>query len=174
MPHQPRDPKNPYSNTPVTASRSQEQIDRLLEKFGATGTNWTRLFDKGRVELTFGVHGKDGRNILVKIVAPILTNKHRNWDPETGKSEKVDAPNWAQSMRLLYYYVKAKLEAVNVGLREFEEEFLADTLVQDSTGRTVRVAEIALPAIAEGGGRLRLPAAPERDYTTDANYKEVR
>jgi len=165
MPGQRRDPLNPYSNTPVSASRSQEQIDHLLQRFGATGTNWTKLFDKGRVELTFGVRGKDGNNILVKVVAPILTNKHRNWDPETGKSEKVDAPNWAQSMRLLYYYVKAKLEAVKVGLREFEEEFMADTLVQDATGRTVRVAEIVLPAIAEGDGRLKLTAPAERDYT---------
>jgi hypothetical protein len=174
VPHQPRDPKNPYSNTPVPASKSQEQIDRLLEKFGASGTNWTRLFDKGRVELTFGVRRKDGRNTFVKIVAPILTNPHRNWDPETGKSEKVEAPNWAQSMRLLYYYVKAKLEAVSVGLREFEEEFLADTLIQDASGATVRVAEAVLPAIETGGGRLALRAPGDREAAADIEARVIR
>ncbi|MGA7860669.1 MAG: hypothetical protein WCB19_02285 [Thermoplasmata archaeon] len=165
-----RDPSNPYSNTPVSASKSQEQIDYLLQRFGATGTNWTKLFDKGRIELTFAVRGKGGRNVAVKVVAPILVNKHRNWDPETGKSEVKETGNWAQSMRLLYYYVKAKLEAVRVGLREFEEEFLADTLVQDASGATVRVADLMLPAIEAGGGRLRLEAPKNRDGVVDADY----
>lgn len=172
-PNQPRDPAHPYSNTPVSASRSQEQIDSLLQRFGATGTNWTKLFDRGRVELTFGVRGKGGRNVAIKVVAPILTSKHRSWDPEGGKSEVKEAPNWAQSMRLLYYYVKAKLEAVRVGLREFEEEFLADTLVQDAEGRTMRVAEAVLPAIDEGG-HLALEAPRKREGVADASFRSIR
>jgi hypothetical protein len=152
-----------YMNTDVPAGKSQDQIDNLLQRFGATGTNWTKMFEKGRVELTFGVQTREGKNVAIKLIAPILVNKHRNWNPETGKSELSESQNWAQSLRVLYYYVKAKLEAVTVGLRDFEEEFLADTLVQDATGRTVRVAEVMLPAIAEGGGRLRLAAPKERD-----------
>jgi len=173
MPHQVKDPLHPYKNTPVTASASQEQIDRLLEKFGAIGVNWTKRFELGRIELMFAVKGKEGRSVGVRINAPVLSNKHRNWDPESGKSSVRESPNWAQSMRLLYYYVKAKLEAVNVGLREFEEEFLADTLVQDSTGRTIRVAEAVLPSLEASGGRLQLPAPRQRDGAVDAESRVV-
>ena len=173
MVHQRRDPAHPYSNTPVAAAQSQEQIDRLLEKFGAVGTSWATRFDVGRIELTFAVQGKDGRNIGVRVIAPILVSKHRKWDEEKGKSQVVLAGNRAQSMRLLYYYVKSKLEAVQVGLREFEEEFMADTLIKDAAGQTVRVAELILPAIEAGGGRLQLDAPKRREGAIDTDARST-
>ena len=63
----------------------------------------------------------------------------REWDPKEGKYKRVDKANWAQSMRLLYYWIKAKLEAVSFGLNSVEKEFLSDiiTTMPDGTRLTV-------------------------------------
>ena len=47
--------------------------------------------------------------------------------------------NWAQSMRLLYYWIKAKLEAVSFGLNSVEKEFLSDivTTLPNGTQQTI-------------------------------------
>ena len=180
MPHQAATPDSPYKHTPVPASRSREQIEFLLQKHGAIGANWTTLFEKGRTELTFGVRGADSRQTLVRVIVPAFVNEHRSWDPESGKSRVVKAENWAQSMRLLYYYLKSKLEAVRVGLREFEEEFLADTLVKNERGETVRVVDLMKPML-EGGQirRVELPSGEETETRgkprapVDAEYRAV-
>ncbi len=145
----------PYRDTDVSPDKSRAQIDQLLRDFGATGTRWSTLWDKNRVELEFGVE-HDGKRTVVRIIAPTFMARHRTWNAKLGRNEEVEAPNWPQSFRLLYHWVKAKLEAVTWGLRAFEEEFLADTVVQTPRGDAVRVAEILMPAIESG--RLDVPA----------------
>ena len=50
--------------------------------------------------------------IAVRVRPPMFAATRREWDPKEGKYKRVDKANWAQSMRLLYYWIKAKLEAV--------------------------------------------------------------
>ena len=47
--------------------------------------------------------------------------------------------NWAQSMRLLFHWIKAKLEAVSFGLNSVEKEFLSDivTTLPNGTRMTI-------------------------------------
>jgi hypothetical protein len=47
--------------------------------------------------------------------------------------------NWAQSMRLLFHWIKAKLEAVSFGLNSVEKEFLSDiiTTLPDGSRMTI-------------------------------------
>jgi hypothetical protein len=148
--------KAPYADTEVAVEKSRSQIDQLLRSFGASGVQWSELWDKDRVELLFGVTHDDGKSTAVKVILPTFTASHRTWDPKAGGNRMVKSPNWRQSYRLTYYFLKAKLESVTYGLRLFEEEFLADTVVLTPGGRQVRVAEILVPAITDG--RLDVPA----------------
>ena len=63
----------------------------------------------------------------------------RTWDSVLGKYRKEDMANWAQSMRLLFHWIKAKLEAVSFGLNSVEKEFLSDivTTLPNGTRMTI-------------------------------------
>ncbi len=77
--------------------------------------------------------------IAVRVKPPMFAATRRTWDEKAGKHVKKELANWAQSMRLLYYWIKAKMEAVSFGLNSVEKEFLSDivTSLPDGTTRTI-------------------------------------
>lgn len=130
-------------NTDVTADRSKAQIESTLIAYGADQFmyGWT---DEGTAAgpdsaavVQFRAHGR-----LIRFVMPMP----RRDDPEftttsTGKARSDSAAfkAWEQAgrsrWRALLLAIKAKLEAVEVGLATFEQEFMAHTVLPD--GRTV-------------------------------------
>ena len=145
--------KAPYATTEVEMDKSRAQIDKLLRDAGSSGVQWTTLWEKERVELAFEMVHAKGKTV-VRIIAPTFKTPHKSYDAKLGRSVTVEAPNWKQSFRLLYYYLKSKLEAVQWGLRAFEEEFLADTVVTGPHGEQMRVAEV----VAVTAGKLDVRA----------------
>ena len=107
----------------------------MLKEFGAIDTAWA---DKnGQVILAFTMEAeiKGQKGICsVQIMPPLFAKERRSWDPNQGKYAKSYEPNMSQSMRLLYHYLKAKLNAVAYGIRPFEEEFLAEINIQTAEG----------------------------------------
>ena len=65
-------------------------------------------------------------------------------------------------MRLMYHYLKGKLEAVAWGLKDVEEEFLNDVLVHDQQGREATVGELIGRKALSQGQLKQLPKAEER------------
>lgn len=161
----------PYSGTEIPPEKSKVQIEKLLRDYGCDGVQWSELWKQNRAQITFVLQNPQGRSIMVRLEPPPFSSKRRTWVPETGHYEQVDAPNWAQSYRLLYAYLKAKLEAIAYGLRDIEEEFLADTVVRDQHGQERRVAEVYQEQLASGelrpalgpGGPIPAEASKKRD-----------
>ena len=69
------------------------------------------------------------KQIGVTVTPPVFAAKRRTWNPKMGRYEAVYSPNWAQSFRLLYWWLKAKIEAVAYGLTTVEQEFLSQVVV---------------------------------------------
>ena len=89
------------------------------------------------------------KQIGIKIEPPIFIAQRRTWNPRMGKYERVYAPNWAQSFRLLFWWLKAKLEAVAYGLTSVEQEFLSQVVLKLPNGQQVTVgAALAEPILA--------------------------
>lgn len=150
--------KPPFGNTAIDPEKSRMEIDRLLQDFGAEAVQWTTDWKNSRVNLKFileteinGVKKKVG----VDINPAIFASEHRSYNPKLGKSEKVVAPNWAQSMRLLYWWLKSKLEAVAYGMVSAEQEFLSQVMTQLPTGERGTVGQLYIKDLAEG--KLLLP-----------------
>jgi hypothetical protein len=132
----------PYSDTEVPADKSKFQIEQLLKKYGVSGSQWTTDWENNRVMLRFVLTNREGRRVGIQLEPPMFMSKHRTWDKTRGRHVIEESPNWAQSMRLFYYYIKSKLEAVSWGLREVEQEFLNDIIVRDSAGRETTVGRL--------------------------------
>jgi tRNA nucleotidyltransferase (CCA-adding enzyme) len=136
--------KPPYADTEVDAEKTQQQITQLLRKYGVSQVNWQINYDMEQVQLDFVIEYMKQEDqmlhrIAVRVKPPMFAATRRTWDPKLGRYKKEDLANWAQSMRLLLYWIKAKLEAVSFGLNSVEKEFLSDivTTLQDGSKMTV-------------------------------------
>jgi hypothetical protein len=133
----------PYSNTKADADRSRAQIDKLLNAYGINQFQWTQ--DRDIITLAFKVETEINgvrKMFAFKVSPPTFAKQHLNWNPSRGAHDKVYSPNWAQSYRLLYYWLKAKLEAVAYGLTSIEQEFLSQVLVSLPTGEAKTIGEL--------------------------------
>ena len=140
----------PYSDTTITAENTRAEIDRLLRSYGVQDFQWTELWSKGVVRLEFAIEKEPGHYVRVRVSPPPFTAKRRTWNEQLGRHVIVEAPNWAQSMRCLLHWLKAKLESVAFGLKSVEDEFLSDIVVRAPDGSERTVAELVRPALSSG------------------------
>jgi hypothetical protein len=101
----------PYAEkTKVPVSRSRDELERVLTRYGADafGYGW----DQGRAVVSFRAHD---RHIRFAMAIPLNAQEER------------------QRWRALVLVVKAKLEAVESGITTFEEEFLAHVVIADGS-----------------------------------------
>ena len=159
--------KPPYSDTKIDAFDTQAEISKLLKAYGAEAIQWTSEFTNNNVSLRFGIEVEIRgvkRKLGIEVRPPPMIAKRRTYNQLTGHYETILAPNWAQSMRLLYYYMKSKLEAISYGLIEAEREFFAQVITTLPGGSQVTIFD-ALKDQA-----LELPA-PEQ--TTEGKVIDI-
>lgn len=132
--------------TEVPSSRSREEIERTLEKYGAT--QFAYAWKEGAAVIGFVLNGKQVR---LSIPLPDKNAREITHTPERGLDRSPSAAAEAyekatrQRWRALALVVKAKLEAVESGISVFEREFFSDIVLPD--GRTV--GEYVLPQVEE-------------------------
>lgn len=131
------------ANTSVASDLSRLEIERTLIRYGAS--QFAYASDVARAMIAFTLSGKQ-----IRFVLP-LPDRNEFRLTETGRlrvqSSQQDAWEQAcrQRWRALHLVIKAKLEAVEVGISIFEDEFLANIVLPG--GRTV--SQMMLPQINE-------------------------
>lgn len=125
------------ADTTVPAERSRAEIDKMLQRAGAT-QRMMGSDDAGG--FAFVVFGLVGRQVRLRVPLPKLNSCEFDRDGR-GSRRTADARRrvWEQACRArwraLVLLLKAKLEAISLGLSTPEREFLADIFLPD--GRTV-------------------------------------
>jgi hypothetical protein len=94
----------------------------------------------------------DSRNVMFELPLPKLDAFRFNGNRQVRSHEKQHEA-WEQacrsSWRALLLAIKAKLVSVESGVESFEEAFLAQLVVKDEDGRSVRFGTRAVKAIAD-------------------------
>ena len=123
------------ANTDVSTERSRGEIERTLQRYGATGFlyGWNNDqavlgFEMNKRQLRFTIALPD-RQAAAFQKTP--TGKQRTPHAAQEAWEQATRQRW----RALALVIKAKLEAVESGIATFEEEFLAHILLP--SGQTV-------------------------------------
>lgn len=112
-------------NTSVSSERSRAEIEQTVSRYGASGFMYG--WDGGTAVMAFQMNG---RRIRFDLTMPDR-NSDEFTTTETGRERAPAqaAKSWEQASRqrwrALALVIKAKLEAVESGITEFEEEFLA-------------------------------------------------
>lgn len=141
------------SNTSVSVDKSKAEIEKTLMKYGAN--QFMYGWDRGMMTVAF--HMKD-RMIRFMVPVPDETSVEAPKRTRYGVSEsmamskKIEQAK-RQKWRALFLIIKAKLEAVDGGISEFEHEFLAHIVLPNK--RTV--GEWVAPQIAEVYANGKMP-----------------
>mgnify|MGYP000887160263 CR=1 FL=1 len=149
--------------TSVSSDKSRSEIERTLARYGADGFAYG--WDGDRSMIQFRAHD---RMIRFLIELPSRDDEEFTLTPTgRGRSEAQAYAAWEQACRqrwrALALVVKAKLEAVESGIAEFEEEFLAYVVLPDgstagqwmrpqiASAYESRTMPAMLPALGPGG-----------------------
>jgi hypothetical protein len=118
--------------TDVPVEKSRAEIEKLLTRYGATAFGYMRAGRKEAVEFV----AKD-RRIRFTLPMPDPKDKQFMYTPARKFMRTNDEAYKAWEMacrqrwRALLLSIKAKLEAVECGITEFEDEFLAHIVLPD-------------------------------------------
>ena len=142
-------------NTSVSVEKSRGEIERTLGRYGATAFGY--MTEAGRAVIMFEAHER-----RIRFDLPLPRPDERRFTHTPGKGIARTAAQaqaeWEQGCRqrwrALALAVKAKLEAVEAGIAEFEDEFLAYIALPN--GQTM--SEMARPAIARAYDTGTMPA----------------
>lgn len=112
------------ASTDVSSEKSRQEIERTLRRYGADQF----VYGWQQMEAVVGFR-MQGRNIRFNL--PMPRKEDFALTPETRRRRSTDAIEkaWEQAgrqrWRALALVIKAKLEAVESGITEFESEFMA-------------------------------------------------
>lgn len=130
------------ASTSVSAEQSRNEIERTLKRYGADAFGYMATRDKAAIEFALG--GRRLRFVLSMPDADALEFTTHSRGRRTAEAAlKLWEQATRQRWRALALVVKAKLEAVDAGISELEDEFLANIVLP--SGRTV--AEDIRPGI---------------------------
>lgn len=149
-----------YKTTSVNWAKSQSAIYKLLGELGIYEIRFTNLKNKFALEFLVQINQEE-KPRAVRIIVPI---KYAGED-QTKRERELNIVH-----RILFNHLKAKFVAVQTGLTEFEEEFMAHLVITDNKGNSRTIGETLLPqykkAIDEGkGGDFKLLPEPEDNKT---------
>jgi hypothetical protein len=124
------------ANTEVPVDRSRAELEKILEKYGAS--QFIYGTEKNRVVIGFSMHD---RMVRFNIPMPDKTDKEittykTGWQTKTrtaGAIEEKFNQAMRQRWRALVLVIKAKLEASESGITDFETEFLSHIILPDGS-----------------------------------------
>jgi hypothetical protein len=125
----------PYAeNTSVPADRSRNEIERTLQRYGAS--QFMYGYDESHSMIAFAMGGKQVRFVLPmpdkndpRFTMTPSGRRKRDASSMLAEYEKATRQRW----RALALVIKAKLEAVESGITVFEDEFLAHIVLPDGS-----------------------------------------
>lgn len=121
-------------NTSVSSEQSRGEIERTLQRYGAD--QFMYGWEEARAIVMFRMNE---RQIKFVLEMPDRNDKEFWYTPARNnkRSEAQAHKEWEQATRqrwrALALVIKAKLEAVETGITEFEDEFLAHILLPDGS-----------------------------------------
>ena len=130
-----------YAHTRVSPGQSRDVIEKLLARIGVEAFRWTNTVNAEGIEFMWP--RPEGSSVGYRLVIHFGSQAQR-----------------AQMLRALFWYLKAKIEAIEFGLLDTEQAFLPHMLTPG--GQTVfeRVQEGGMEALI-GPDMIALPTGEQ-------------
>lgn len=143
----------PYAGTKISSEQTQMDIKLMLKEFGVYAARFTDTPEAIRgvecpiLEFVVEVELNGVKKQLgFRIKTPLLVQRKRRYGRH---GEMISTPAINQSMRLLHWWLKGRLEGVRWGLESLEETLLSRVIVQLPSGQETTVGEITIPQLTK-------------------------
>lgn len=160
LPNGKPDPLIHYATTEIAPIRTRAEIDSLLAIYGVYRVGWNWRPDLNDIWIQFEIT-EEINGVPIKVSARVTCNilwNRANKNAHTPE-KRVESPNIEVSVRAMYYYIKAALQASYTMSSSKVSAFLPN--IVDSNGKTVE--QIFIPQIA----------APDSQYALEQRDPEV-
>lgn len=118
------------ASTTVSVERTKGEIEQVIRRYGADGFMSAWEGDKAMIQFR-----NQGRYVRFMLILPAPTERRFTHSARGMRTKAVATKEWEQACRArwraLLLVIKAKLEAVEAGIVEFEQEFLAHIVMPD-------------------------------------------
>lgn len=141
--------------TTVGTDRTRGDIEKTLMKYGATGFMYMWKGNDAVIAFEFNKY-----HVRLNVPMPDKDDPRFTQTPTGRKRKNVEdmLKVWEQSSRqrwrAVLLIIKAKLEAIDCGIRTFEQEFMGDFVLADGS----TVSEKMLPDIQKSIANGRMPS----------------
>ena len=153
-------PQTYAANTEVPVTRSRDEIERTLTRFGAS--KFAYFSDPPFVSIAFEIRGL---RVLMKMELPDRKLFERDTRGKI-RTESAVTKDWEQACRqrwrTLANAIKAKLAMVDDGISTVEREFLADVMLPSGESIGDRLAPEIKAVVESGDLPPLMPGKPER------------
>ena len=164
------DPLVHYTNTEISPVRSRAEIDSLLALYGIYEVAWHWRPENNDVWVMFHIT-EEINGVSVKVAAKVVCNII--WDKANKLAKtpekRLERPNLAVSVRAMYYYIKAALQASYTMQSSKVSAFLPN--ITNAKGETVE--QLILPTIAAPSSQYALPEKPVEDEWIKPEVKAI-
>lgn len=130
----------PYMDTTVPYERTKAEIEILLKSYGIKNIRWTTLEGQDDT-LEFIIEAQvqgTKKQLGVAVKPPHIVIKKKL------HGKLVESENINQEYRLLFHWIKSKIEAVVWGLSTIEKEFLSEVLMKLPNGHQSTVGDVVV------------------------------
>ena len=132
-----------YAETTVAVSKSREQIDNILLKWGVSGIQWEDQFDMGLAQLRFRWRRDDDHELVARFRVEVDSEeslKEKAIDQRSGqfskkKYDRLRLARGKREHRILLNLLKNMFEAIEEGI--IPAEALLLPWIEDVDGNTV-------------------------------------
>lgn len=140
-------------NTDVSSDKSKAEIEKTLKRYGADGFMYG--WQESKAMVAFNMSGKH-----IKFILPMpdrnseeFTMTEQGRERAENAQEKTYEQATRQRWRALALVIKAKLEAVESGISEFQSEFLANIVLPDGSS----VGDFMIPQVENAYKNGKMP-----------------
>lgn len=145
------------TQTSVPVMRTRVEIEELVSKYGAA--QYMSAYDQSRGVIGFTMKGRQVR-FMVPLPEPTdkaFTHYRDRYGREKARMIESAKKEWEQACRsrwrALLLVIKAKLEAVEVGISTFDSEFMANIIMPDGS----LIGDLVQPCIADAYSTGEMP-----------------
>jgi hypothetical protein len=132
-------------DTTVPYERTKAEIEILLKSYGVKGIRWTSM--EGQEDLLEFVIEAEVQGVKKQL--GIAVRPPHIYIKKKIRGQIVNTENINQEYRLLFHWIKSKIEAVVWGLSTIEKEFLSEILMKLPNGEQTTVGEIVIGLVGQ-------------------------
>ena len=168
----------PYANTTIAPEQTKAEIEKLLKEHGIRDIQWTSYQGETTLKFLFKVQVRGvEREIMFAFKPPNIDMKKRTYNRSRYCYETVTMDNAPVSYRLLYWYLKTKLEAVQFGLESVEKEFMSHIMVALPDGKGITLGEkltevVEMARLPNFTDKKAITAESEAEKVVEADFEQ--